>query len=520
MPDADRVSHVPPTAATAAPTADGAAADPAHAHAALWAALRSHDGLPSVGHTLARLTHLLESDSDAIHELADAILADVALTQRLLRIANTVPYRHGPQSVTTVTRAIALLGFDQVRAVALSLVLLDGLVGDRRTDLCVEFHQSLLAGALARELLGGHAAQEAEEAAIAAMFRGVGRLLVAVHAPAPQREIRQIARRERIAEGAAARRVFGRSYDELTEAVLRDWSVPDRILAAVQPLPPRLTGPASGAERVRAAAQFAEAIAAALGDPSPAGAGGAGLSDVLDRFQPAFALDRELLMPMLERAAVRTRDVELAFGVTPGASPVAQLLAAPPPEAELGSAPTEVSARRDAVGRPDNATEVLVAGLAEATDCLARGPRADTGAVVQVVLEAIFTGLGFARTALVLRDAGGGLFRTRAAFGTPKAQFAFPLQGAPHLFSAVLTHGKDLHIGDVHADKVRARLPDWFGRDFAQAASFLVMPIAVGERVVGFIYADRPVPDSAGPSTGELNLLRALRSQVVLAMRR
>lgn len=490
-----------------------AAEAPAAVLDGLLAALRANGGLPAVGHTLARLTRLLESDSDAVPVLADVILSDLALTQRLLRIANTLPYRVGPQAVTTVTRAIMLLGFDQVRSVALSVVLIEGLLGGRAGELREELHRSLLAGSLARELLQGSAA---EEAAIAAMFRGVGRLLVAVFAPQAARRIRALARDERLTEAAAARRVLGRSHDELTAMALRDWGLPERIQAAVQPLPARLDGAAG--EPVRVAAQFAEAVAAAL-DAAPAPDAPPALDAVLARFQPVLAIDRERLLLLVERAAARTRDFEIAFGMAPGASPVARLRDALPAGTELGSAMVETSARRDEVGRPANACTVLAAGLAEATDCLARGERADLNSVIQVTLEAMFTGLGYARTALVLREPATGLYRTRAGFGEPKARFSFTAAGGTHLFAAALLQGKDLHIADSTADKLRASLPDWFLRDFGQARSFLLMPLVVADKPVGFFYADRPVADAAGLSAEELNLLRALRSQVVLAMR-
>lgn len=488
-------------------------AAPARALDDLLAAMRAHGGLPSVGHTLARLTRLLESDDDAVQVLADVILSDVALTQRLLKIANTIPYRAGPQSVTTVTRAIMLLGFDQVRVTAMSVVLVEGLLGDRVGELRDEFHQSLLAGSLARELLAG---REAEEAAIAAMFRGVGRLLVAVFAPQVQAGIRTACVNDKLTESAAARRVLGKSYDDLTEQVLRDWSVPDRIVSAVQPLPARVDGAGSAGERVRVAAQFAESVAAALA-PRPL----VKLDDVLARFSGALAVTHESLLPMLERAGARNREFEAAFGLAPGPCPVAQFQHSVPgaTRLDLDLPAAEPPAQRDAVGRPHNACAILAAGLAEATDVLTRGARVDVNAVIQVTLEAMFSGLGYARTALVLRDPATGTYRTRAGFGDPKAQFAFPAAGPPHLFTAALAQAKDLHIADSGSDKLRASLPDWFSRDFANARSFLLMPLTVADKVIGFFYADRPMPDTAGLSSEELNLLRALRSQVVIAIR-
>jgi len=480
----------------------------------MFTALREHGGLPSVGHALGRLAHLLESDTEATQELANAILADVSLTQRLLRLANTMAYRSGPQPVTTVTRAIVLLGFNQVRNVTMSLVLLDGvLAGADPARVRSEFHQALLAGCLARELLASIDAEEAEEAGIAAMFRNVGRLLVAVFAPDSLARLRGRIDTEHISETSAAKRELGRSFDDLTDQMLREWSLPDRIMSAVAALPPRIDAPRTTPERVRVAAQFADAVAAALADPCAETA----LTHALERFAPAFAPDRAQLERMLEAASARTREFEAACGLSPSDSPLARLLEALPRESQLMAPAVEPSAQRDALGRPHNAREILLAGLADASESLARGD--DLNGVIRAVLEAIYSGLGFARAALVTRDAASSTYRTRASFGTPRPVFAFPVAGPSHLFMAALAHATDLHIADVTAEKIRAALPPWFTRDFGMAKSFLLLPLAVGGRVVGFFYADRPVADPRGLSPEELNLVRSLRNQVVLAMR-
>ena len=110
------------------------------------------------------------------------------------------------------------------------------------------------------------------------------------------------------------------------------------------------------------------------------------------------------------------------------------------------------------------------------------------------------------------------VFRTRAAFGEPRANFSFPARGAD-LFHAALAHATDLLIANVDAAKVRPNLPDWFARDFAATKSFLLMPLVVNGKAIGFFYADRAVVDDCGLAADELNLLRVLRNQVVLAMR-
>lgn len=535
MPDADRKPiPVPKSAAgsvakpaaakpAAAKAADVAGREPTHPDAlnSVLAALREHGSLPSIGSTLARLTQMLENDTDAVHDLANVILADVSLTQRLLHLANTLPYRAGTPPVTTVTRAIMLLGFNQIRTAAVSLVLLEGVLGAGRSDeVRSDFHHALLAGNLAREMLMGAFGDEAEEASIAAMFRSVGRLLVASFAPAAYAAVRTATHEERVPEPSASRRVLGRSYDEIAHQVLQQWSVPDRIAAAALPPPPRITAPTGAAERVRCAAQLADEVAGVL---RAAGASPCEnrIDEVLARYAPAFSLERAQLATLLERASTRTNELEAASGLPPIATPEIRLLEALPAECQLEPEAVQASVERDAVGRPANARSVLLAGLSEATESLARSldRGVDLNAIIRIVLEAMYTGLGYARAAFFLRDPAAGLYRVRASFGDPPLKFTFPSQYAPDLFHAALAQSTDLHIADTEADKVRAKLPAWFARELPQAKSFLLLPLTVNQKAVGLFLACRHQPDPAGLSSEELNLVRSLRNQVVLAIR-
>jgi HD-like signal output (HDOD) protein len=482
------------------------------------APLRTEPGLPSLGATLTRLTRLLDSDHEAIAALAEAVLADVALTQRLLHVANTLPFRVAQPPVTTVTRAITLLGFNRVRALAISLVLLDRLVGPRQAAMLrAEFGRTLLAGSVAAELLGGGDAVEAEEAFIAAMFRSVGRLMVAVFAPDFLARVRAEASAQRIGIAVAARRVLGCSFEEIAGAVLRQWDVPDRIVAATQTLPPRLAAPRTAADRIRVAAQFADEAMTAL--HSDEGAPDAALDAVLERFTPAFAFDRPHFARLLDAAAARTREFESACGVAPSANPVAAAVV--PIDSVRLEAPPRPPVQPDTDSpRPANARELLLAGLADATEALTRGHDASgPHPAVRIALEAIHAGLGFERTALALANAGGAV-RSCVMLGEPRARFDFPIATEHHLFAAAIARATDLYIGDAGAEKVRAQLPAWFERDFARTRSFLLMALAQPGQVSGFIYADRFATDPRGPGPEELMLLRSLRNLVLMSLHR
>ena len=76
--------------------------------------------LPALGSSVSKVVQMTSSDDEAVRNLAHFILSDAALTQKILRIANTVSYRTASgATVTTVSKAIFLLGFEVVKTLSL-----------------------------------------------------------------------------------------------------------------------------------------------------------------------------------------------------------------------------------------------------------------------------------------------------------------------------------------------------------------------------------------------------------------
>jgi hypothetical protein len=80
-------------------------------------------------------------------------LKDVWLTNKLLRMVNTVCYKRFGGSISTISRAVAVLGFNAVRNSALSLILFEHLKnGEQRGELRRMMGKSFLASEIARDL--------------------------------------------------------------------------------------------------------------------------------------------------------------------------------------------------------------------------------------------------------------------------------------------------------------------------------------------------------------------------------
>ena len=141
------------------------------------------DDMFALGSSVAQVVQMASSDDQGTHELAYYVLSDPALTQRILRLYNTATYRTASgTSVTTISRAISLLGFDHVKTTALAMLLVDALgSSEHEQSVRVELRVALCASLVGREMARHSAYQGAEEASIGALFKNLGPLLVASH---------------------------------------------------------------------------------------------------------------------------------------------------------------------------------------------------------------------------------------------------------------------------------------------------------------------------------------------------
>src|SRR6476646_4076164 len=195
-------------------------ADSRRVRASLLQKVTGDEDMFALGTSVAKVVQMASSDDQGTHDLAYYVLSDVALTQRILRLSNTSTYRTvAGTNVTTISRAISLLGFDNVKTTALAMLLVDALAnGEHAQSVRIELENALCASLVGREMARHSAYQGAEEASIAALFKNLGPLLVASHEHARYREIQALTATGKHTIGQASQMILGCSYDTLSEA--------------------------------------------------------------------------------------------------------------------------------------------------------------------------------------------------------------------------------------------------------------------------------------------------------------
>src|SRR5262245_56655974 len=99
---------------------------------ALLDQLGRHPELSGLGIGVGQILKLIDQAQSAIPELTQSIMAEPFIAQKLLRAAYVAIARCGSAPVTTLSKAIVVLGLEQVKTLALSTLLLSRLKNKRQ----------------------------------------------------------------------------------------------------------------------------------------------------------------------------------------------------------------------------------------------------------------------------------------------------------------------------------------------------------------------------------------------------
>lgn len=490
--------------------------------------IRLKGDFPALSESMARIQRVASSETENLASLAGEILKDVALTGKLLRLVNSAHFGQAGGPVSTVSRAVALVGFAGIRNLALSLLLLEHLRDrDRAAQLREGFVHALLAGTVAGALASEP--REAEEAFLGALFQNLGPLLADYYLPEEAESIRRdagpaagAAERE-----AAAVRVLGIGFEELGVGVARHWGLPEELLKAMRaPAGEPPLRVLEGAERQRWLGRAANEVASLLVAAPDHGAAEQQLARAAARYAPALGQPATALAEAVRQGERRFDGMARALGLP---SPLARRR----PEARdetvadsLSPHRLQATLDRDAAAAPAAApamAEMLAAGIQDITNTMV----ADDfrlNEVLRMVLETMYRALGFRRVVFALRDSKSEALTGRFGLGDGVEagcrafRVALRAGAGADLFAAVCARGADTLIDDAAAPNIAARLPDWHRRHFA-APSFLLLPLQMKGASFALIYADKAEAGTIALGEKELSLLRTLRNQAVMAFR-
>ena len=497
----------------------------------ILARLRESGDFPAMAKTVGSVSALTSSEDTSISALADTVLQDYGLAQKLLRLVNTLAYaQHG--QVTTVSRAVLLMGFDRVRSVAMGLMLFERLQAEAKTPALVDaLNMSFYSAILGRSMAEQTGIADKEETFITALFHNLGRTLVALYLPAEAKAIRA----EGEPQDAAVLRVLGMSYSSIGVAVARALNLPERMLQSMS----RVTGSQTHAsmtdeEKLGALATLSNAVADALATKASPKLKRQAIEKLVKSYGSQFAgLDGKTMDTLIAGAETELHEHSKTFKLNLEGSTFATGLSEFKADAIVSASVGRISSVSAAGGLvadtagPDQGGEeapetVLTQGLHEVTSLLVTEFTLDD--VLRVILETMYRALGVSRTRafFMLKDATLPKARFRFGMGQSAADMRtwmeVPLKGTQDLFVLAMNQARDLVIKDLRSPELEPLIPGWYRPTTLERRYAVLLPLVVNQKSVGLFYIDG---DDAGArllTATVLNNLKVLRSQAVLAI--
>ncbi len=501
----------------------GQATPGAHATVAfLLRRMRLKQDFPALARNVSTLNQLASERLGDSRALADIIVKDQGLSSKILRVVNSAYYAAFSGQISTISRAVVILGVNGVRAIAASLSLLEHFGGRVETDgLRERLSASLYSGLCAREI--GHVVdrQLAEEAMLGTMLRGLGAVLVAYYLPEEAQLIERLEAVEGVSPAEAQRQVLGTDYARIGQEVAREWNFPAEICCCLQD-PKSLpdTPVREPGDRLQLIAGLADRVTGVLRRGCSAEAlyelktlvTGHAVALDLDPMQISGAIHAAKREYVAFRVGFADRKQRQRFvdGLgEDGAEEPAAIASVDP--AETGHT---VILHTTRIERPDAREPRNPIGiLDEALERLERwaGPDDEGRAPSRVAMEALHQALGFRRLVTARWEAEHKALQGLAGFGEAAEAlmqtFRVRCVGGLNLLSVALIRNSDVYISDASRDAVRERMPDWLGGP----GSFLVLPMRAESGPVGMLYAEYGLAYGFDEDPEVLQRVKALR---------
>lgn len=459
-----------------------------------------------------------EASNRSVGQLANVVLQDYATTQKLLRLANSSYYGQFGGDIRTISRAIMILGFNQVRMAALSLILFENL---KHTDTDKQLVDGLVASlqsALVAKLVASKNGVDSEQAFICALMHDVGRLLVIYYFPEEYGDIRLAAEHRRVPETSAAREVLGVDYAQIGKAVLKEWNFPAAMIDTLTPIADGVVPKAMDEHaRLHVACAFSNELCRELAAKDGANPGR--IERLAGRYRNALGYTRNQINELVEssrrelRAFVAGTGIHLPHWAQAGVTLPAEAAPAGDGENVDADAPTALQMS------DEQRLAILLAGVNEISASLVGSFR--LAELLQSILETMYRGVGAEHAVLFIADAGGSHVTARVALGE-RADEVFGLRlpraaDRRDVIALGLSQDKDIVVQTPPSAHGATRyLPSELD-GYLRGERFVVMPVVAAGRRLGLFYLDLPPQVHLGETV--LTALKTLRNQAVMALR-
>ncbi len=197
--------------------------------------MQQKGGFPSFSKQISDINKILKLKYASAKDIANVIVKDFTLSNKILKLVNSSFYgQFSKDGISSVEKAMIILGADQIQQAAASLMLFEHMQASSNSkELKTTAVKTFMSGMLAKEIAGEKSYKDTEEFLICAMFYKLGENLIAYYFAEQRNIILRLSKTKELSENQVSRNVLGITYQELGIGVAKKWGLPENIIMSM-----------------------------------------------------------------------------------------------------------------------------------------------------------------------------------------------------------------------------------------------------------------------------------------------
>ncbi|MDX2479753.1 MAG: GGDEF domain-containing protein [Desulfuromusa sp.] len=278
--------------------------------------------LPSPPAIVVQILNTVQKEDAALNKLADIISADPALTGKMLQIANSGFYAF-KNEVTSIDRALSVLGTNVIKNIALSFVIATDLREDKQSGFDFDaYWRHSVTSAVAAELLTQQLNQKNDDIFVTALLHDIGMLVIFMDKRNDYSELLQKSSISNLSLFDLEQDLYGCNHQQIGSALINKWGLPESISEPIYYHHNPESAPESS-QKTAKILHFADQLSAIYNETDTAEK----VRLLQDELEEHYSLNPDQIRTLLDDIAEKSVEILKTFEIEPGdMKPYTQML--------------------------------------------------------------------------------------------------------------------------------------------------------------------------------------------------
>ena len=436
-----------------------------------WTELLRVEEMPIFSNTAQQIYAALDDKKKGAMELASIILQDPNLTAKLLRVGSSPYYNPSRQKISTVSRAIVILGMEIIRELTLACSFFESILSSADKERAnKEIAFAIHSAVQARELAILMKDESPEEVFIAALLHNIGHIAFWCSGNKKALQVHDLITHSALDAQTAEKEILGFNLAELGKKLSKSWHLGGLIEEAI-------SHPDSADKRIQTVC-----MGSRICDAITQGWDSTAMAECLATLEQLSGQSRELVEPKIKANIGKAVDIARQFGAHDASRFISQ---------ETGVPSVEVQEEE----RPDK-KQIQFQVLQDITSHISGS--IDLNVLLEMVLEGIHRGVEMDRTLFMLLAADKRSLNEKISLGWQRQGIGDKIRiqnndlNGNLLFHALFEHEGLWLNPKQHAALYTGQIMGHFGRH-----ECFVFSIQIEQKPIGLIYCDRGIRNEA-----------------------